>query len=105
MGLEKSVVNKFDGQTVVAYHQIDLIKINLQGDSVDLYGRVFVSLAAFQAGREHLETFARTIPKFRELIKTLPSTIESDAYAWLKSLPDFVGATDKTPSAAKDVQA
>ena len=99
MGLELPVRNKFDGNTVSAFHVIDLINVNLPGDTVQIYGRVFVSQAAFQSSLEPIDTFSYTIPKFKTVIKTLPSTVETDAYAWLKSLPQFTGAIDKGPVA------
>jgi hypothetical protein len=95
MGLEINILNKYDGKTVPAFHVIDLINIRLVDNLIQVFGRVFVSEEAFKSGLAPLDNFSFIFPDLRELMKAHPSAVEADAYAWLKSLPQFAGAIDK----------
>lgn len=95
MGLERQLQSKYDGSTVQAFYVIDLISLNLFENKGQVYGRVFASDAAFTAGRTPLDNFSVIFYDLKQLMAKLPSEIESNAYAWLKDQPEFVGAVEK----------
>lgn len=95
MGLGLNIQNKYDGQPVQAFHIIDLVNINFLEKKAQIFGRIFASDEAFLSNRTPLDNFSFVFYDLAALLVLLPSTIEKDAYGWLKSLPEFVGAIDK----------
>lgn len=97
MGLEKELESKYDGKLVPAFYVIDLVNIDFKENKAQLYGRVFASAPAFSEARSPLDNFSFVFYDLKALLLAFPSNIETDAYTWLKSLPELSGATEKEP--------
>lgn len=108
MGLVLQVTNKYDGSTVQAFHVVDVVNVRVADNVAQLYGRVFASHEAYLAGREPLDNFSVVFEDFKGLVSKQASAIEADAYAWLRTLPEFAGATERphnktAPAAVEDL--
>lgn len=93
MGLEKQKDNRFDGQRVNAFTVIDFVSVNVLEDFVNVQGRTFVSQAAYRARREPIDRVNRVFHGVQSLLQALPSDVLTVAHEWLKTHPDFSGAT------------
>lgn len=105
MALIKTVRNKFDGQSMQAYHRLLEARLFFDQNQAEVVGVIYVSEDAYRSGNDSIGTFSARIPDLKAMMAANAFGDVGVIEKWLLQLPDFKGATEKTDQVAAVAQA
>lgn len=92
MGLSKTINTDFGIQVVDAFHKITRVTADENAQTISLQVETYTSENAYEEGKSTLDIKNITISG--ESYLSIKAKVFSDFYTYLKTLPDFEGATD-----------